>query len=175
MKHRKLIGLVIAAGAVIAGLALFGPLGEWLADDDSQPSAAGEFGSVVSVNDVEIALPQEAGGAAAIYFTATNRGDRGVYISEVLVEHGSRAQFFDLERQVPDQTANIDIPAGETVQLEPGDPVALLTDYDANIVPGAQVDVRFDFGTGTPVTVPATVIAARADTGVDRRQDVNDE
>lgn len=165
MNRRTWIGIVIAIVAVVAGWMLLQPMGQQ--DDGAYPAPEADFGSVVTVSDARITLPARAGNPAAVHLEITNRGNSNLYLSEILVEHGGRAQLTDISRQTPKPSDNVEIAPGQTLRFGREGDQAILTNYDENVVPGAELTVELVFGNGESLSVPATVemISGEADRG----------
>lgn len=163
MNGRTVIGIVILLAAIVVGWMLLQPMGRQ--DDGPYPAPDADFGSIVAIGDTRIALPATAGDPAAVLFDITNRGERNIFLSDVVVEHGGRAQLTDLSHPDPKPLDTVEIAPGQTLRFGPEAGRAVLTDYDENVVPGAEVTVEFTFGNGESLSVPATVEAARQDVG----------
>lgn len=163
MSRRVLIGIVIAIAAVLVGWMLLQPIGQQ--DDGPYPAPDADFGSIVTVSNARIALPTRAGDPAAVLVEITNRGNRNIYLSEVIVEHGGRAELTDFSHPAPKQLDSVDIAPGETARFGRRGEHAILTEYDENVVPGAEVTVEFTFANGESLSAPATVELTPQDTG----------
>lgn len=168
MSRHTIIGLIIAIATIGIAWMLLAPAEE-IVDSDNETAEVSDFGTLVAISDVTITLPAVAGNPAAIYFRIDNRGQRNIVLSEIsLPGHGGRASFFDLARPSPSEVASIEVGGGRTLALERGDEGALFTGYDARVVPGAKITVRFRFANGEAIEVPAIVEAANGSTGFDR-------
>ena len=165
MTRRTVIGIVILVAAIVVGWMLLQPMGRQ--DDGAYPPPDADFGSVVTIADARIALPATAGDPAAVLFDITNRGQRTVFLSDVVVEHGGRAQLTDLSHPDPKPLDTVEIEPGQTLRFGPEAGRAVLTDYDEYVVPGAAVTVEFTFGNGESLSVRAAVEAARQDRGAE--------
>ncbi len=163
----------IAVVAVLAIVAVVMFASPFAPDDDTVASNAPEFGSTVKVSDARLVLAPVAGEPARVYFDVTNSGEKGLYITQVTVEHGSDdAMIARIDGPVNDDIANIPVNPGETVSFGPNARQAVLTSYDSSVVPGAKVDMRLTFGTSDSMIVPMEVMASEglvegtpADTG----------
>lgn len=63
----------------------------------------------------------------------------------------------DLGRVVNERIAQFMIEPGETLTIAPPSDKAILTGYDASVVPGAQVRLELTFSDDTRKIVPLTV------------------
>lgn len=165
MSRRAWIGIIVAIVAVGAAWMLLQPMMQQ--DEGPYPPPEADFGSVVTVSNARIVLPETAGNPAAVHLDITNRGDSNLYLSEILVEHGGRAQLTDISRQTPKPSDNVAIGPGQTLRFGRGGERAILTGYDAYVVPGAEVTVELVFGNGESLSVPATVEAASEELDTD--------
>lgn len=162
MTRRTVIGIVILLAAIVVGWMLLQPMGR---QDDGPPPPDADFGSIVTIGDARVALPATAGDPAGVLFDITNRGERTIFLSDVVVQHGGRAQLTDLSHPDPKPLDTVEIEPGQTLRFGPEAGRAVLIDYDENVVPGAEVAVEFTFGNGESLSVPATVDAARQEVG----------
>ena len=169
MSRRVWIGIVVAIVAIGVGWMLLQPM--MRQDEGPYPPPEADFGSIVTVSNARIVLPATAGNPAAVHLDIANRGERNVYLSEILVEHGGRAQLTDISRQTPKPSDNVDIAPGQTLRFGRGGERAILTGYDAYVVPGAEVTVELVFGNGESLSVPATVEAASGEVETDSNQE----
>jgi copper(I)-binding protein len=142
----------VIAGLVVGGLLLAG-----CGDDDGSASYGPNRELVVE--DVTVVEP--AGANSAVYLTIRNEGpdaDRLVEIRSAAADrvelHETRAGDDGLMRMVPVET--LDLPVGETVQLEPGGLHAMLYGI-ADLELGDTTSVELVFEHGAPLTVEATV------------------
>lgn len=156
---RSWIAPILVVVAVVAAVVWFAPL---FPDDDTSAPPAPEFGSAVTVENARLVLPPEAGEPARIYFDISNMGERNVYIAEVAVEHADGVMIANIEGPVAANMANVPVNEGETVVFGPNAEQVILTDYDSNVVPGADVRMRLTFGNSESLTVPMQVYAPEA-------------
>lgn len=154
MDRRSWIGIGLIVVALIAAALFLLPIFQ----DQREPPREPDFGSVVKIENVRIALPPVAGQPAAVFFDISNIGDSDVILTEVLVEDGSRANIYDVSGVNPMEAANIGVPAGRAVTLGPGTPWEVRTAYNENVVPGAELTVGFRFGNAALVQRTADVV-----------------
>ena len=88
-KRKWIVGAVIAAALVGAGLMLFPPA-QRIAEDDTQLAPETETRSQIEIRDARVVMPLVAGGAAAVYFSVTNHGERSAFIRAISLEHSRR-------------------------------------------------------------------------------------
>ncbi|RXZ65417.1 copper chaperone PCu(A)C [Pelagerythrobacter rhizovicinus] len=163
MSRRVWIGVLVAIAAVAVGWMLLQPMNRQ--DEGAYPPPDADFGSTVTVSNARLVLPGTAGNPAMLLLDIANRGDRNLYLSEIVVEHGGRAELTDFSHPAPKLLDSIEIPPGETVRFEGGSERTILTDYNANVVPGAEVTVELTFGNGESLSLPATVEASLPEAG----------
>lgn len=159
MSKRSWIGIGLAVVAIAAVVLLILP---WFANDDLEAPVAPRFSAVAVIDDARVVLPPVAGGAAAIYFTISNRGKDTLFITKVEFANGSGTALAETGGVEPTRLSNQPIDPGETVRLEPGTGHVVLTDYDSNVVPGAVSEMTLTFQNGQTVKIPAKVEASPA-------------
>lgn len=155
MNRGAWIGILIAIAAVAIGWMMLQPMAQQ--EEGPYPAPDADFGSVVTISNARVALPDSAGERAAVLVEMANRGDRNLFLSEIVVEHGGRAQLMDFTHPTPRQLDSVEIEPGQTVRFARAGERVILTEYDENVVPGAELNVEFTFGNGQSLTVPATV------------------
>lgn len=138
---------------VVAVLALAGCGGS------SEPAAQASSAPAVSVNEAYI-LPNGdvAGmfgevvneGADAVTVTGGSAPDVGMVQVHEYVKEGTK----EIMREVPD---GLEVPAGGSVQLQPGGYHVMMMDVTADWQVGDAVPVTLTFSDGGSVTVQATV------------------
>lgn len=111
----------------------------------------------VSVAPGKLVLPSKAGRPASIYLRLTNNTGSHLYIREARLLQVDEAGLVDLDRTVNARMANIPVGPGETLTTEPPSEHAILTQYDASVVPGAKVQLELVFSDDSKVRVPLVV------------------
>lgn len=157
MTKRTWTGLALVALAIVVTVLFILP---WFASDDLEESNAPEFSAVAVIEESRLVLPPVAGGAAAIYFTISNRGEDTLFINDVALAQGRGTEFVSTTGATATPLANIAVNPGETVRLGPGTGHVVLTGYDSNVVPGATADMTLRFQNGQTVTVATEVEAS---------------
>jgi protein SCO1/2 len=134
----------------------------------SEEIPQGEFlGRAGDVEVLDAYAPAPSGeGPAAVYVTLRNRGASPDTLVALTSEVAGRGSVHDMRmedgvmRMVPQD--GVEIPAGETVRLEPGALHGMLEELDRVLIVGSRVQVEFQFARGGSVTVPAKVVSYAA-------------
>ncbi len=130
-------------------------------------AACGSGGSEKpGVEDVHVRLAAVADRPAAGYFTLKGartddsllRIDSAVVNKIELHESGMSGGMMTMR-----QMADLPLPAGATVKLEPGGNHAMLFGVDKRITPGTAIPMLFTFRSGARIEVEAKTVAAGDD------------
>jgi protein SCO1/2 len=143
------------------------PLGQDEVDGGSAASEipAGEFlGRAGAVEVFDAYVPAPSGSSpAALYVTLINRGREPDTLMGVSSNAAARGSVHDMQmqdgvmRMVP--LDGLEIPAGDTVRLEPGGRHGMLEELARPLIVGSRLQVELDFARGGTVTVPAKVVS----------------
>lgn len=155
MRKHTVVVAVVAVLAVIGALLFFVPYGQ---DDDTSYSNAPDIASRASVENARLVLPLDAGEPARVYFDVTNRAaDFTLFVTDVAVEDSLGSMIASPQGPVTTKQAKVPVSPGETVRFGAEDMPVVLTNYNSDVVPGAQVRMRLTFGDADTLTVPMTV------------------
>jgi hypothetical protein len=119
------------------------------------------------VTQAWVRLPAVSGQPAAAYFTihGGRREAKLVRMESALAAktemHESMTGAHGMATMAP--LAQLDIPAGGTVQFRPGGNHAMLIGLDPVVKPGTAVPLRFGFADGTTAEAEAKSVAAGGD------------
>jgi protein SCO1/2 len=141
---------------------------EPLEEEVSREIPQGEFlGRAGDVEVLDAYAPAPSGESpAAVYVTLRNRGASPDTLLALASEFAARGSVHDMRmeggvmRMVPQD--GVEVPAGETVRLEPGALHGMLEDLDRVLIVGSRVQVEFQFARGGSVTVPVKVVSYTA-------------
>lgn len=126
------------------------------------PAPRGTGGGLVSVGDAWV-RPASAGQASAAYMTITN----GTFDADTLVGASTPvAASASVHQTTTDANgmtgmheAELEIPAGQTVELEPGGYHVMLMDLTEDLAPGDTLRLTLTFEHAGPLNVEAEVRA----------------
>lgn len=134
-------------------------------DDESSVDAAGDAAACDDIETVGAFVRLPPGDNTAIYLELTNDGDTD---TALVGAEAAIAEEFELHEMVevdgvmemtPIEGQRIELPAGETVVLEPGGLHVMALGVTQELAEGDMVDVVLEFEGGCTVTVAAEVRA----------------
>lgn len=162
-----LIAFALTALAVVGAVLFVAP--SFLADPEGPPETAEvpQPEPEVTVTGGRLVMPA-SGTEAAIYLELTNRADAMLHLTEAALDASGKATIAYLRTPEVSRASSLAIPAGETLRLAPETGFAILTDYDASVVPGATVPLTLTFSDGNKVRVPLEVQSMVGQGGVVR-------
>lgn len=158
-RHKWLIAVLVPAVLVASVMFVF-PALQTLTESDTEAPIAPEFGSTVRVSNPQFVLPERADDPARVYFDLTNVGQQTVHLTQVRIARANEADIQDTQGPAWKPVANLPLPPGETLSLNPGGTFAVISDYDSSVVPGETVNITLVFDTASRITVPAMVSKA---------------
>jgi len=148
-------GLIAAVGIAVAFTASLDEASDPGPRNSPNDRIADSAGVAVSTG--RLVLPSQAGQPATVEFSATNHTPGQIYIREARLINAGPAALVDLGRVTNERVSNFSIKPGETATFAPPNPSAILTGYDASVVPGAKVRLELTFSDDTKKIVPLTV------------------
>lgn len=159
-KHKWLIAVLALSVLAASAMFLF-PALQPLWEGDAEAPVAPEFGSTIRVSNPQLVLPARANDPARVYFDLANVGEQTIHLTQVWIGPAKEADIEDTQGPAWKPVANLPLRPGETLSLNPGGTFAVISVYDASVVPGATVNITLVFDTRATITVPATVSKAR--------------
>jgi copper(I)-binding protein len=159
----RLVLAAVAAGVLMAGCGTSNAL---LSGDAGSPSPSGP---AVSVSDAWVVLPA-APDVTAAFATVRNDGPEEVRLVGVDSDVAGVTQVHEtitegtVER-MQEVSNGIPVPAGQTVQLQPGGYHVMLMRLTRSLAVGDAVDLSFRFSDGSTVVTTAPVRARDGMTG----------
>ena len=166
-RHHALAAIVLAALAVVGAVLFVVP--RFAADPAGPAEMAGapQPEPAVTVSQARLVMPA-SGTEAAVYLDITNRADATLYLTEAARDASGQATLAYLRTPEVKEATSLAIPAGETLRLAPESGFAIITGYDASVVPGATVPLTLTFSDGNSVRVPLEVQSMVGQNGVVR-------
>lgn len=163
------LALIVVAVLAVAGIVLF-VAPSLVADRDEPPGMTGvpQPDVQVTVANGRLVLPAAGSDEAMIFLDLINRSDAAIYLTQAGLDGSGPATIAYLRPPSANRASSLTIPEGETLSLSPDSGYAILTDYDASVVPGATVPLTLKFSTGEIVRVPLTVQSMVGQGGVVR-------
>lgn len=162
MKTSRKVGAALGALGLIAAIGITVVYTASL-DDASDPGPRNSpndriaDSAGVEVTPGRLMLPSQAGKPATVEFSATNHTPAQIYIREARLINAGSAALVDLGGVTNERVSNFSIKPGETLTFAPPNQNAILTGYDASVVPGAKVRLELTFSDDTKRVVPLTV------------------
>jgi hypothetical protein len=162
MKTSRKVGVALGASGLIAAVAIASVYTASL-DEANDPGPRNSpndriaDSAGVQVAPGRLVLPTQAGNPATVEFSATNHTPSQIYITEARLINAGPSALVDLGRVTNERVSNFSIKPGETVTFAPPNPSAILTGYDASVVPGAKVRLELTLSDDTKKVVPLTV------------------
>ena len=148
--------------ASVAGVAL--ALGVVACSEAEAPvEAAPAAPEGLAVSEARMNIPAASGNPAAVYFTITNSSAEMLMLRSVEIAGAESASLHGSSeyagRMTMPELIQIPIPAGETVEFEPGAKHVMVMGLPDGLEPGGEIEVTLNFLRGTQLTFPAKLLA----------------
>ena len=160
---------VLAVLAVILGIGIIAfvvpIIQNHTMDDGPGPDTLPTPARGLAADNARLVLPTQAGQPAAIFMDLHNRSLDTLHITEVVLDHADDTIIADIATPDISRVSSLDIEAGETLRFAPETQLALLSDYDAEVVPGAELTLRITIDDGTQFEFPVSVESALGEDG----------
>jgi copper(I)-binding protein len=144
--------------AVALGIAALGPTACGEAPEEA--AAGPEAPEGISVSNARLMLPAVAGNPGAVYFDVANAGASNRVIRAASVAGAGSAMMHTTIEGAMQEAAQVVVPAGGTVKLEPGGTHIMAMDLADTVAAGGTAEVTVTFVGGDKVSFPAEVRAA---------------
>ncbi len=125
-----------------------------------QTDAGPEAPEGISVTNARLMLPAVAGNPGAAYFDVVNSGTSARVVRAVSVAGAGSTMLHTTVDGAMQEAAQVLVPAGETVKLEPGATHAMAMDLADTVTAGSKAEVTVTFVGGDKISFAADVRAA---------------